>query len=62
MLEAAAREADEDYDLEDDEVEGAHASVELAKQRRLLAEVAQQANQYSGLDLDEMEDHEEIMR
>ncbi len=42
---AVAREDDDDYDLEDDELTGEEAS-ELAKQRKLLAAVAQQAKQY----------------
>ena len=62
MLAAAAKDEDEDYDFEDEDLDGEDASIELLKQRRLLAEVAQQARQYPGLDFDEIEDHEEIMR
>ena len=63
MLAAAAKDDDEDYDFEDDDLDGEDASIELLKQRRLLAEVAQQARQYPGLiDFDEIEDSDEIMR
>jgi len=55
MLAAAAKDDDEDYDFEDDDLDGEDASIELLKQRRLLAEVAQQARQYPGLmDFDEI--------
>lgn len=40
MLEAAARDAEDDYDLEDDDLEGKKAGEDLANRRRLLAEVA----------------------
>lgn len=36
--------------------------MQLEKGRRLLAEVAQQAKKYTGLDFDEIEDHDEMMR
>lgn len=49
---------DDDDDLSNDE----ESSMELEKQRKLLAAVAQQARQYQGLDFDEIEDHDEIMR
>ena len=63
MMAAVAKAEDEDYDLEDEEdLHDNEAAMELANQRKLLAAVAQQARQYQGLDLDEMEDHEEIMR
>jgi len=63
MLAAAAKDDDDDYDFEDDDLDDEEASMELSKQRMLLAEVAQQAaRQYPGLDFDEIEDHEEIMR
>lgn len=63
MLAAAAKDDDEDYDFEDDDLDGEDASIEMLKQRRrLLAEVAQQARQYPGLDFDEIEDSDEIMR
>ena len=62
MLAAAAKDDDEDYDYEDDDLDVEEASMELSKQRKLLAEVTRQARQYPGLDFDEIEDHEEIMR
>jgi len=62
MLEAAAKDDDEDYDYEDDDLDVEEASMELSKQRKLLSEVARQAGHYPGLDFDEIEDHEEIMR
>ena len=40
MLEAAAKEADDEYDLEDDGIEDEQANYELSKQRKLLARVA----------------------
>lgn len=44
MLEAAAREAEDDYDLEDeDDLDGKKVSEDLDSRRRLLAEVAKQA-------------------
>lgn len=67
MMAAVAKEGDEDdeedYDLEDDELlHDEESSLELAKQRKLLAAVASQARQFQGVDLDEIEDHEEMMR
>ena len=63
MMDAVARDDDEDYDLEDDmlDPDEDHA-LELAKQRKLLAAVAQQAKKYQGLDFDEMDDSDELMR
>lgn len=51
-----------DYDLEDDERVDHDASDELAKQRDLLAAVAQQARKYHGIDFDEDEEHDDLMR
>ena len=66
MMAAVAKDGDEDeedYDLEDDELlHDEESSLELAKQRKLLAAVASQARQFQGVDLDEIEDHEEMMR
>lgn len=66
MMAAVAKDDDEDeedYDLEDDELlHDEESSLELAKQRKLLAAVASQARQFHGIDLDEIEDHEEMMR
>lgn len=48
MMAAVAKDDDDDYDFEDDDEDGdggilnAEASAELAKQRKLLASVAQQ--------------------
>jgi hypothetical protein len=64
IMAAVAKEDADDYDLEyDDELtEEEMRMLAHEKQRRLLAAVAQQARQYHGLDLDEIEDHDEIMR
>lgn len=65
---AVAKDDDDDYDLEDDDNDllDAESSAELAKQRKLLASVAQQVSSQQqhvqGIDFDEMEDHDEIMR
>ena len=58
MSEVRASEGDYDDGNDDNE----ESSMELAKQRKLLKAVAQQARQYQGLDFDEIEDHDEIMR
>ena len=61
MMAAVARDDDE-YDLEDDEKYAEEDSQnELEKQRRILAAVANAARN-QGLDLDDMEDSEDIMR
>ena len=66
MMDAVAKDDEDDYDLEDDdELNDADEDDQIAheKQRRLLAAaLAQQARQYQGMDPDEIEDHEELMR
>lgn len=62
MMAAVARDDEDDYDLEDDELEDHEELKELTKQRQLLAAMAQQARQYSGLDFNESEEHDELMR
>ena len=66
---AVAKDDDDDYDLEDDDdglLDAEDGGNELARQRRLLASVAQQVSKQQhaqgGIDFDEMEDHDEIMR
>ncbi len=64
MMAAVAKDDDEedDYDFEDDSGHADGSSLELAMQRKLLAAVASQARQFSGVDMNEIEDHEEMMR
>ena len=57
---AAVAGDDDDYDLEDAEYGEEDGTNNLEKQRRIMAAVASAANQ--GLDLDDIEDSEEIMR
>ena len=63
MMVAVAKDDDDDYDLEDDDLDPDEISMELAQQRKLLAAVAQQAQHYrGGLDFEGIEDHDELMR
>ena len=62
MAAVAKADDDEDYDIEDDDLNDDDSNFELAKQRKLLAAVASQARQFQGVDLDDIEDHEEMMR
>ena len=63
---AVAGNDEEDYDIEledDDQVlADEDREAEMIKQRKLLAAVAQQARKYQGLEMDEIEDPDEIMR
>ena len=59
---AVAKDNDSDYDLEDDHDLHQNAQgLEMDQQRKLLSAAAKQ-QQFQGIDFEEMEDHEEIMR